>query len=77
MLGDELDFAPSDPSFDNALGVRGGVFFKWGDDTPFVSLTDSRLEAKAENAENENVPLVGEEGAVEGRRVVGFERWHA
>ena len=69
--------ADSEPSFDNARGVRGGVFFFRGEATPSVSFVDSRCEVKEESAETVGISAVGVLGLVDGVNKVGFERWVA
>ena len=44
--------ALSDPSFDRALGVYGGVFFLRGVAAPSVSFAFSKQETKVDCAEN-------------------------
>ena len=74
LLGDELFLRVSEPSFDKARGVRGGVLFTGGEVAPSVSFMVSRLEVRDENAENEGAVSIGEGGAVDDLRLVGFER---
>ena len=65
--------AVSEPSLDNARGVRGGVFFLRGGTTSSVSLVDSRCELKEESAESAGESLLGESSPVEDFKDVGFE----
>ena len=67
-------FRVSEPSFDKARGVKGGVFFSVGEIEPSVSFMVSRLDARDENAEKEGAMSFGEGGGVEGLRGVGLER---
>jgi len=63
----------SEPSFDSALGVSGGVFFERDEDTPSVSLASSRCEFKEESAETGGRSVVGVLDSVDEEDVAGLE----
>lgn len=73
-LGEELFWRVSEPSFERARGVKGGVLFTGGEVAPSVSFMVSRLDVRDENAEKEGAVSVGEGGVVDDLRLVGFER---
>ena len=65
--------ADSEPSFDSARGVSGGVFFVREGGAPSVSLACSRCVVKEERAVFAGVSVIGVLDVVDGREEVGFE----
>ena len=69
--------ADSEPSFDKARGVNGGVFLFRGEATSSVSLVSSNCEVNEPNDFPAKALGTGEVGLVDEVEEAGFERYAA